>query len=204
VATDDELLTAYVDGVGELTPDERRRVEHRLAAEPALRGEADAIRAVLDQSRASARVANEPDWAALERQIRDAVGPSVPVPWWRRARWLAPMGALVTTAAIALVWLHHAPVDHAMIAPRDAGSLAVVAAPAVAEPTQAPPAAMYIDGQVIDLGNVDPEQLLIDDSAPDDTADSDGLLPVTDYGWVDKLDDKAMERAERWLARKKG
>jgi len=63
---------------------------------------------------------------------------------------------------------------------------------------------MYIDGQVIDLGNVDPEKLLIDDSDPDDTADGDGLLPVTDYGWVDGLDDKAMERAERWLARKKG
>lgn len=208
MATDEELLTAYVDGVGELSPDERRRVEQTLTSAPELRAEADAIRDVLAKSRAIVPSTNEPDWSALERQIRETVGPVVPLPWWRRTRWLAPVGALVTTAAIALVWLHHVPADHAFT-PRDAGTLAlaVPTAPSVAAEPPAPapaPTTMYIDGQVIDLGNVDPEKLLIDDADPDDTADGDGLLPVTDYGWVDGLDDKAMERAERWLARKKG
>lgn len=206
MATDEELVSAYVDGVAELTPDERRRVEHALAATPELRAEADAIRGVLAQSRALVSSGSEPDWSALERQIREVVGTVVPVPWWRRTRWLAPAGALVTTAAIALVWLHHVPTDR--VAPRDSGTIAIAAptTPSVAEPS-APataPTTMYIDGEVIDLGNVDPEKLLIDDSDPADTADGDGLLPVTDYGWVDGLDDKAMERAERWLARKKG
>jgi anti-sigma factor RsiW len=214
VATDDdELLSAYLDGVAELTPDERRRVEEQLANDPVLRGEADDLRGLIERTRAlpASMSTSEPDWSALERQIREAVGPTVPVPFWRRLRWLAPVGTLVTTAAIALLWLHHAPTDHTAVV-HDAGSLAIAvpstpAAPTapVAEPA-APTAAVYIDGQVIDISNVDPEALMNDmDGTSDDTAESDtGLLPATDYGWLDQLDDKAMERAERWLARKHG
>jgi anti-sigma factor RsiW len=204
---DEELLTAYLDGVGELTPDERKRVELRLERDPAFKREADELRAVLDQARSSASVqpAAEPDWSALERQIRESVGPAVPMPWWRRMRWLAPISTLATTAAIALLWLHHAPTDHATLAPRDAGNVAIVAPPAapVAAPEVAKPTTIYIDGQIIDVSNVDPEAL-VNDGASDDTASSSGLLPASDYGWIDQLDDKAMERAERWLARKKG
>jgi hypothetical protein len=216
---DEELLAAYLDGVGELTPSERKRVEQRLDSDPALKREADELRAVLDRARGSVQATNEPDWLALERQIREAVGPTVTVPWYRRMRWLAPVSTLATTAAIALIWLHHAPVDHAEMTPaRDAGNvatggamtapvaqLAIEPAPTPA-PAAQPPAAIYIDGQVIDVSNVDPEAL-IDDDASDGTADassSSGLLPATDLGWIDDLDDKAMERAERWLARKKG
>jgi anti-sigma factor RsiW len=204
---DEELLTAYLDGVGELTPDERKRVELRLERDPDFKREADELRAVLDQARSSASVqpAAEPDWSALERQIRESVGPAVPMPWWRRMRWLAPISTLATTAAIALLWLHHAPTDHATLAPRDAGNVAIVAPPAapVAAPEVAKPTTIYIDGQIIDVSNVDPEAL-VNDGASDDTASSSGLLPASDYGWIDQLDDKAMERAERWLARKKG
>lgn len=204
---DEELLTAYLDGVGELTPEERKRVELRLERDPDFKREADELRAVLDQARSSASVqpAAEPDWSALERQIRESVGPTVPMPWWRRMRWLAPISTLATTAAIALIWLHHAPTDHATIAPPDAGTVAIVAAPPAPAPTPevAKPTTIYIDGQVIDVSNVDPEAL-VNDGASDHTASSSGLLPATDYGWIDQLDDKAMERAERWLARKKG
>lgn len=204
---DEELLTAYLDGVGELTPDERKRVELRLERDPDFKREADELRAVLDQARSSASVqpAAEPDWSALERQIRESVGPAVPMPWWRRMRWLAPISTLATTAAIALLWLHHAPTDHATLAPRDAGNVAIVAPPAapVAAPEVAKPTTIYIDGEIIDVSNVDPEAL-VNDGASDDTASSSGLLPASDYGWIDQLDDKAMERAERWLARKKG
>jgi hypothetical protein len=205
---DEELLTAYLDGVTELTPDERKRVELRLARDPELKREADELRAVLDRARAIEPAA-EPDWSALERQIREAVGPTVPMPWWRRMRWLAPISTLATTAAIALIWLHHAPADHATLAPPDAANVAanvaVIAAPAPppAPPEAAKPTMMYIDGQVIDISNVDPEAL-VNDGTSDDTAAGTDLLPAADYGWIDQLDDKAMERAERWLARKKG
>jgi hypothetical protein len=215
VATDDELLTAYVDGVGELTSDERRRVEQRLADDPALRADADAIRALLERTRELPGPAREPDWSAMERQIRESVGPAVPMPWWRRARWLAPASALVTTAAIALVWLHHVPAtrttptvatvptltEHLAAGPSTSGP----SAPAEAAPPRAPSTTLYIDGQVVDLSNVDPTLLLDDGDTGDDTAETDtGLLPAADYGWIDRLDDQAMDRAERWLARKKG
>jgi anti-sigma factor RsiW len=216
VATDDEeLLTAYLDGVSELTPDERKRVELRLARDPDFKREADELRAVIEQTRASASAEaaseHDPDWSALERQIREAVGPTVPMPWYRRMRWLAPISTLATTAAIALVWLHHAPADHAQVTPDRDASVAFIA-PAAPAHVEAAPAAkpagsttIYIDGQIIDVSNVDPEAL-INDGASDGTADasSSGLLPASDYGWIDQLDDKAMERAERWLARKKG
>ncbi|HEY3802923.1 MAG TPA: hypothetical protein VGL61_09970 [Kofleriaceae bacterium] len=218
MATDDtddkdrELLGAYLDGVAELTPDERRRVELELANDPALQREADELRSLIQRTRSAAMPTTEPDWSALERQIREAVGPTVPVPFWRRLRWLAPAGTLVTTAAIALLWLHHAPTDRAAIA-HDAGSLALVApaapaAPAPAVEPVAAPAAVYIDGQVIDISNVDPEALMDDlDGGPDDTAEAEpdsALLPAADYNWIDQLDDQAVERAERWLARKHG
>jgi anti-sigma factor RsiW len=213
VATDDDLLAAYLDGVGELTPDERHRVEQRLADDPAMRAEADATRSLLERIRAlpPSGDGSEPEWTVLERQIRLAVGPDVPVPWWRRLRWIAPVSAIATTAAIALLWLHHAPAEHAAI-PDAATRLAIAPAPLPAPtPTAAPAAAtttLWIDGQVIDVGNVDPEALIDDGQSSDDavTADQsdDGLLPVSDLGWVDALDDKSIERAERWLARKKG
>jgi anti-sigma factor RsiW len=212
VATDDEeLLTAYLDGVAELTPDERRRVEQRLANDPALQREADELRSLIQRTRASAMPTVEPDWSALERQVREAVGPTVPLPFWRRLRWLAPVGTLVTTAAIALIWLHHTPTDRAAIV-HDAGTLALVApaAPAAPAPAVEPAAApaVYIDGQVIDISNVDPEALMDDmDGSPDDTAAAEpdsALLPAADYNWIDQLDDQAMERAERWLERKHG
>jgi hypothetical protein len=205
---EDELLTAYLDGVGELSPDERRRVEQRLANDPALRRDADEIRSLLDDVRKLPSGATEPDWSALERQIRESVGPSVPLPWWRRVRWVAPIGTLVTTAAIALLWLHHAPTEPAAIYTHDSGVVSLVAPPVVAaaEPAQPPPTTtMYIDGQVIDISNVDPEALMDDDAGDNTAAATDNaVLPAADYNWIDGLDDKAMERAERWLARKKG
>jgi anti-sigma factor RsiW len=132
VATDDDdLLAAYLDGVGELTPDERHRVEQRLADDPAMRAEADATGSLLERIRAlpSYEDGSEPEWTGLERQIRLAVGPDVPLPWWRRMRWLAPVSAIATTAAIALLWLHHAPADHAAI-PDAATPAALAPAPA--------------------------------------------------------------------------
>jgi hypothetical protein len=147
---------------------------------------------------------NEPDWAALERSIRDAVGPDAPKPWWRRWRWMVPVGALAATAAGALLWLRHPEpeVTPPPPAPHE-------------QPAQSPPSdeatAVWLGGRVLDLGDVDPAQLdELDRDARDalgsDQADAGatGLLPANDLGWIDTLDDTALERAETWLAGKKG
>lgn len=214
--TDDELTAAYLDGVAELTPDERKRVELRLA-DPAARAEADAMRGVIEDVRAMSQTArtgsSDPDWQKLEQSIRSAVGPTVPVPWWRKARWLAPISALATTAAIALVWLHHVPQAEpagafAVVMPHPIEIREPAAPPIPVRPAPAASTTMYIDGVVIDIGDVDPETLF-DAGTPganDVTADEadTGLLPAQDLGWIDELDEQAMQRAEHWLAHKKG
>src|SRR5688572_9157503 len=102
---DDELLAAYVDGVTELTTEERRHVEELLARDPALRTAESDTKAVLDQLRALPPEGVEPDWTALERAIRDEVGPTVPRSWWRPAwRWLVPATALALAAAVFALW----------------------------------------------------------------------------------------------------
>ncbi|HTR55548.1 MAG TPA: hypothetical protein VMJ10_32950 [Kofleriaceae bacterium] len=193
----EELLAAYVDGVAELTADERERVEELLAADETARADADGARELLGQLRALPGEGTEPDWGALERQIRGVVGATAPRPWWRRWTWLAPVGALAATAAGALLWLHSSrePEPSALPAP----IAHVEPAPAVATPSGAP--LMWLDGDVFDLDQVDPTAL--DDQPAADpvaTGGSDGLLPETDLGWVDQLDDTALDRAETWLA----
>jgi hypothetical protein len=81
-------------------------------------------------------------------------------------------------------------------APHDA---AVAPAPAPVEPNE-----VWIDGKFVDVSDVDPDLLLDDsDEPPADVADDDALLPPSDLGWVDQLDDRALDRAEHWLERKK-
>lgn len=209
---DPGLLTAYVDGVAELSPDERRRVETLLARDPQARADQAAVGKLLDQLRQLQQLhdlpaAGEPDWTALERSIRQAVGPDVPRPWWRRWRWLAPTTMLATAAAVLLaMWTRPAEVS-----PPDPP-------PAFARATHASRPAeeivpLWLDGSEVDV-DVSASDMLADPelgtSSDDDPAppgaDSDevALLPSTDLAWIDKLDDDAIDRAERWLARKKG
>jgi anti-sigma factor RsiW len=198
-----ELLSAYVDGVGELTTDERKIVEARLADDPAWRDEADATRSLLGQLRELPDEGAEPDWSAMERAIRDEVGPVVPRPWWRGWRWLVPIGALAMAGAVLLLVLR-APeksTDVGVTTPvlRDAG--VPLAAPehpgSGAEPTTVP---LWLDGAAVevDLQAAD----LLDDEEPTDQAEL-GLLPTDDLAWVDDLGDDDMAAAEAWLARKK-
>src|SRR5258706_4428784 len=107
--TDHELRGAYLDGVAELDAGERRRVE-KLLRDDTTRADVDELRATLGALRelgASAHGGQEPDWTVLERDIRAAVGQQVPTNWWRRLRWVVPIGALAVTATIALVWIRH-------------------------------------------------------------------------------------------------
>jgi len=207
-----ELLTAYIDGVAELSPDERRRTSARLAGDPQARADADAVRALLDQLhqlRSLPTEGSEPDWMAMERSIRQAVGHEVPRRWWRRWRWIAPATMLATAAAVLLVmWARPA-------------SVALPDPPVVARsapPSPAPRSAeeivpLWLDGAEVDV-DLSASDMLGDSelgaSADEDPAqpgaDSDevALLPAADLAWIDRLDDAAIDRAERWLARKKG
>jgi hypothetical protein len=188
---DDALLAAYVDGVGELTPDERRRVEDRLG-DPAARVDEVETRSMIARLRALPPEGQEPDWGQLERAIRDAVGTEVPRPWWRRWAWLAPLSTALTAALVLLIaWpraVPRAPEHHDRHVP------APVAAPDAEDDA---PVTLWLDGDAVD---VDP--VALDALAPPDTEDrddDDGLLPASDLAWLDGLDDESIARAERWL-----
>ncbi|HEY5927069.1 MAG TPA: hypothetical protein VIV11_35520 [Kofleriaceae bacterium] len=146
---------------------------------------------------------NEPDWQQLEASIRAEVGDRAPRPWWRNWRWIVPVWALATTAVIALLVLRDSdPVEHhAVIGPTrlDAG---VVETPAPPAPT----AALWLDGEVVELDEVAESTLDELDGearaalAPEGDV-TGGILPVADYGWVDALDEEALVAAEDWLKR---
>jgi hypothetical protein len=207
----EELLAAYVDGVGELTPDERTRVEARLAGDAEVRAERDATRAIVDQLRALPVRGTEPDWSQLAQRISSAVGPTVPRVWWRNWRWLVPIGALAAASAAALLLVHHTPASDA---PTIAQQPIVAPRPGLApKPAETEPAAktqLYLDGETVEVDDADANRLL--DELMDDKPDADapiadeelGLLPANDLGWIDNLDDASIERAEHWLAKKKG
>lgn len=139
----------------------------------------------------------EPDWTQLEREIHAAVGPQIPLPWWRQLRWLVPLGALGALAVIlVIVSGQREPAQVAVVA-HDAA----VAAPTVE--TRQPDTAVWLDGQAVEVGDeVDPSVLIYDDVEDGDAIAGTGLLPADDLRWVDALDDRALDRAEHWLKKK--
>ncbi|HET9620606.1 MAG TPA: hypothetical protein VFP84_04495 [Kofleriaceae bacterium] len=191
-----ELLTAYADGIAEITPEDRRRVDAALAAAPGLRDEHAAIAGVLDQLRALPGEGGEPDWAAMERSIRAAVGAEVPRPWWRRWQWLAPATTLVTAMAVLVVvmWTR----ELATVArPRP-----VAPAPSKLEPVAAVDdvVALWLDGAEVDIDVGKAAAFAALEPAEDDAAPDDSLLPIDDLAIVDRLDADGLARAEHWLA----
>jgi anti-sigma factor RsiW len=186
-----ELLAAYVDGVSELTTDERKRVEARLAGDASLRAEAGDLRALLGELRELPPQAHtsEPDWHALERSIGEAVGPSVPRPWWRRRwRWLVPsLGLVVSAAAILVVIIRH---------PDSGTTTGFVVAPPPRE-VQEPAAdvvGVWLDGNALE---VDPTALddALDELEPALADDGDD----GDFAFLDELDDATLERVRAAL-----
>ena len=192
---DDELLAAYLDGVAELTPEERQRVEAKLAEL-----DVDGTRGMIDQLRALPPEGTEPDWRAMERRIAAAVDEVKP-PWWRRWLVIAPIGVLAV-AAIALLLLRHTAEE-----PKPAPIAVITHDAAVTPPAPAPEPVesteVYIDGKFVDISDVDADLFDDTDEPAADVADEDALLPASDLGWVDQLDDHALDRAEHWLERKK-
>jgi anti-sigma factor RsiW len=199
-----ELLSAYVDGVAELPTDQRRAVERWLADDPGARAEADAVHGLLGRLRALPPVYDRgepPDWAAMERSIRQAVADAPTRPWWRSWRWLAPAMTCAAAAVVATaLWprLVQLPATDSVALPRPA------------EPAMGPeapgndPIALWLDGsEVVDrmLGQPFGDALL---GSAEDAArapvDETGVLPPAGMAWVDDLDDAALDRAERLLA----
>ncbi|HEY0252775.1 MAG TPA: hypothetical protein VGC41_14670 [Kofleriaceae bacterium] len=135
----------------------------------------------------------EPDWAELEQQIRLAVGPQVPLPWWRSWRWLVPIGALASITAASVILL----AMHQPSAPHETTPVAIEAPVHVVPTIETSEArgTVVLDGEAIDVDNVDPSVLILDDS--DEFAD--GLMPAGDLRWVDSLDDHALDRVEDYL-----
>ncbi|HEX3482582.1 MAG TPA: hypothetical protein VHT91_46550 [Kofleriaceae bacterium] len=224
-----DLLTAYVDGVAELPVDERRTVERWLADDPAARADADAVHDLLGRLRAlppTYDTGEPPDWAAMERSIRQAVADQAPVPWWRRWRWLVPAMTCTTAAAIAIALWPRSPVGLGSApAPGPAREAAL-------QPGREPPPGedvvpLWLDGSEVDVDLSRPgapgaiDQVLgtaggptahadepgneagneIDAASP---VDEIGLLPAAGMAWIDDLDDAALDRAERLLARPPG
>jgi anti-sigma factor RsiW len=207
---DQELLAAYVDGVSELTAEERRAVEERLGDDPALRAEEAETRALIGRLRelppGGDAPAGEPDWAALERSILGAVGPDVPRPWWRRLgwRWALPAAALAAAAAILalVVRTPAAPATQdppAVALPRPAPDPAV--APGAAPAPATPPGdtvALWLDGEDVEV-ELAADALLEVPWESDRDQQLDDLLPASDLAWVDELAAEELERAEALL-----
>ena len=192
----DALLAAYVDGVGELTTDERKAVEAALAEDPAWRDEADATRSIIGQLRDLPTEGSEPDWSAMERAIRDEVGPTAPRAWWRGWRWLVPVGAFAVAGAVLLL-VFRTPEKTGDLGTREPAPREAPVVPSSGdEPTTVP---MYLDGQTVE---VDLQSAELDDEEPADDAEL-GLLPSRGLAWVDELGDDDIAAAEAWLARKK-
>lgn len=201
--TTEELLAAYVDGVGELEVEERRRVERHI---PALRDEQAATRDMLDQLRALPDQTPSVDWAAMERAIHAEVGDEVPKrSWWFRWRFALPAFALAGAAAIIFVVTRAEPDD---VSP-------IVFVPNPAPQDKAPVfeqlgdrVTVYLDGtdlEITDTADLDD----VDDALADLELDTDdagdeaslGFLEPSDLAWIDDLDDDALDRAEQALAR---
>jgi anti-sigma factor RsiW len=199
------LDAAYVDGAAELSTDDRRRIEARLADDPEARAEHAAVRGLLARLRALPPEGAEPDWMMLERSIRAAVGPDVPRPWWRRWTSIAPLTAAVTAALVLLViWGRPATRTSTALEATRHGS-AQIEPPVRQAPAPATgddPVALWLDGAVVHVDPTAADALIT--PGGDEAADEVGLLPSTDLAWVDNLDDAALDRAERWLAGKKG
>jgi hypothetical protein len=142
--------------------------------DPNVDGLDDADRAIVEQVRALPPEGNEPDWKQLEAAIRAEVAPlALPAPWWRNWRWLVPIGALATTAAIVMTIAirhgHGEAQTASRMSMRDASVPGEVPAPSptpqdhdAAAPNERA-AAMWLDGEPADLDDASESIDALDD-----------------------------------------
>lgn len=134
----------------------------------------------------------EPDWKKLEAAIRAEVGGEAPRPWWRNWRWIVPIWALATTAAITLL-VTRDPAKPSARAP------VPFVAPTAVTPTPTPTLerapAVWLDGEPVEIGEGDVD--LPDAIATEDSDDA------FDLQWIDELDERQIESVEQWLQDKR-
>jgi len=197
-----ELLAAYVDGVGELEVEERRRVE-RYLAEPASRTEQDATRAVIDQLRSLESPEPQLDWTVMERAIHAEVGDDVPRrSWLYRWRFALPAFAL---AAAAIVFAVVARVNDNDVSPIAFAPKLQHEQPVFTQTAER--VTVYLDGTDLEIAldsaeaaDDELDELMFSEDVPAAEA-SLGFLEPTDLAWIDELDDDALARAEQALER---
>jgi hypothetical protein len=194
---DVELLSAYVDGVSELSLDERKRVDDLLARDPALRAMETDTRALLGELRDLPPPGGEPDWSTLERGIGAAVAELEPRTWWQRWRWrvVVPGVALAMTAALLALVLRPD-------APQTALPDPVVEAPAPADEADELTAStpLWLDGTDLEVALEAAELFDLEwDLDAESVPETAELLPPTNLDWIDELDDDALDRAEQYL-----
>ncbi len=206
-----ELLAAYVDGVGAMDVEERRRVERYLASDPAARTEQAATRDVLDQLRELEDATPQQDWAAMERAIHAEVGDEVPRRSWL-FRWRFALPAFALAAAVIAILVVRARPEDDEAMPIAFVPKTFVQQPVFAEVDQR--VTVYLDGIDLEiaLDTADAADDELDDlmfaSATDlpeelevELGSTGSFLETTDLAWIDELDDAELARAEKLLDR---
>src|SRR6476661_5514503 len=186
----EQLIAAYADGVAELTPEERKRVEERIARDPDARAEVESVRSLLDRLRELPHEGAEPDWAAMERSIGNLVGRDVPRPWWRNWKWVVPIATFAAATAVLLATWSQREDRFATMPP-----LPVIDhhAPPTAAPTpEVVP--LWLDGEaspdtVGAIESIEGELGIQNDALSEGVGvDDAALLPSGDLAWLDGLD----------------
>ena len=201
---DAELLAAYVDGVAELSLDERKRVDDLLARDPALRADEAAARALLGELRDLPAAGGEPDWTGLERSIREAVGAEVPRRWWQRVRLRVIVIPFVLAAAAVMIALAVPTHDQRSVATTDPP--VVDAAPEVAatetagnDDVELLSVPLWLDGTDLDVALEAAELFELGESDAVELPETAELLPSTDLESIDELDGETLDHVDELL-----
>lgn len=149
----------------------------------------DEDQAIIAKLKALPPEGEEPDWQKLEAAIRAKVGDRAPPgAWWRNWKWIVPIWALATTAAVALIVLRdhgdEAPPKHAVTIPEREP------APPARMVTHAP--TMWLGGEVVNVDEIDDASLDELDQAAREVMEPDEVS-------LEDLDDAALDQLEDWL-----